>query len=117
MLATRWRDLISATAICIATVDLPDPPFSLPTTITRADRARVVFSNDMSASKILLSYRTTADFLVRAISPDSLISRQPEYQALQFMRQKFHRNFKASDRPRRRSGNYEISSMIGVERN
>jgi hypothetical protein len=41
--------LISATAICIATVDLPDPPFSLPTTITRADRARVAFSTDMSA--------------------------------------------------------------------
>ena len=35
--ATRCPDLISATAICIATVDLPDPPFSFATTITRVD--------------------------------------------------------------------------------
>jgi hypothetical protein len=32
-------------------VDLPDPPFSLPTTITWADRARVVLSADMRASE------------------------------------------------------------------
>jgi hypothetical protein len=40
---------MSATATCIATVDLPDPPFSLPTTIMRPGRAD--FSIDMSALK------------------------------------------------------------------
>jgi hypothetical protein len=40
----RRPDLIRAIAICIATVDFPDPPFSLPTTFTRAERARVAFS-------------------------------------------------------------------------
>jgi hypothetical protein len=37
MVATLWPDLISAIATCMATVDLPEPPFSLATTITRAD--------------------------------------------------------------------------------
>ena len=32
-------DFSKATAICTATVDLPDPPFSLPTTITRTHGA------------------------------------------------------------------------------
>ena len=45
MVATRRPDFISATAMCIATVDLPEPPFSLPTTIMRA----FVLSRDMSA--------------------------------------------------------------------
>ena len=35
IVATRWPDFISAIAICMATVDLPDPPFSLATTMTR----------------------------------------------------------------------------------
>ena len=34
MLATRRPSRNSATNICIATVDLPQPPFSLPITIT-----------------------------------------------------------------------------------
>jgi hypothetical protein len=33
--ATRWPDFSNAIAMCMATVDLPDPPFSLATTITR----------------------------------------------------------------------------------
>ena len=49
MVATLWPDLISAIAICMATVDLPDPPFSFPTTMTRAGRASVAFSRDMNA--------------------------------------------------------------------
>src|ERR1019366_8985968 len=48
MVATLWPDLISATAICIAIVDLPDPPFLLPTTIMCAERDGIVFSMDMS---------------------------------------------------------------------
>src|SRR5437899_8291586 len=34
MVATRCPAFISATTICIATVVLPEPPFSFPTTIT-----------------------------------------------------------------------------------
>ncbi len=34
MVATRWPDLIKAIATWMAVVDLPEPPFSLPTTMT-----------------------------------------------------------------------------------
>src|SRR5271156_3020945 len=37
MVATRWPAFIRATAICSAVVDLPDPPFSLPSTTTCAE--------------------------------------------------------------------------------
>ena len=37
MVATRWPAFISATAMCMAVVDLPEPPFSLPSTTTWAD--------------------------------------------------------------------------------
>ena len=37
--ATVWCAFINATVTCMATVDSPDPPFSLPTTITRAREA------------------------------------------------------------------------------
>jgi len=36
MVETRAPSLISATAMCSAVVDLPDPPFSLPITSTCA---------------------------------------------------------------------------------
>src|SRR5438309_239592 len=39
MVATRCPDFISATATCMAVVDLPEPPFSLPSTMTCADCA------------------------------------------------------------------------------
>src|ERR1035437_8175435 len=56
MVATLWPDFISATAICIAIVDLPDPPFSLPTTIMCADRDGIAFSNlvELSDSRTLI---------------------------------------------------------------
>jgi len=38
----------NATAICIATVDLPDPPFSLPSTTQKAERGRTLPSTDMA---------------------------------------------------------------------
>src|SRR6187200_515943 len=38
MVATPQPDLRSATATCIAVVDLPEPPFSLPQTMTCALR-------------------------------------------------------------------------------
>src|SRR5215470_15021347 len=37
IVATRWPALSSATAMCIAVVDLPEPPFSFPSTITCAE--------------------------------------------------------------------------------
>src|SRR5580698_2124198 len=37
MVATRWPACNSATAICMAVVDLPEPPFSLPRTMTCAE--------------------------------------------------------------------------------
>src|ERR1043166_4483402 len=37
IVATRWPALSSATATCIAVVDLPEPPFSFPSTITCAE--------------------------------------------------------------------------------
>src|SRR5262245_51679070 len=37
MVATRWPALSSATAMCIAVGDLPEPPFSFPRTITCAE--------------------------------------------------------------------------------
>src|SRR6516225_4161973 len=37
MVATRWPAFIRATAICSAVVDLPEPPFSLPSTTTCAE--------------------------------------------------------------------------------
>src|SRR5215510_6942965 len=37
MVATRWPAFIRATAMCKAVVDLPDPPFSLPSTTTCAE--------------------------------------------------------------------------------
>ena len=37
MVATRWPAFNSATAICIAVVDFPEPPFSLPSTMTCAE--------------------------------------------------------------------------------
>src|ERR1043166_2771593 len=40
MVATRWPAFPSATPTGIAVVDLPDPPFSLPSTTTWADRDR-----------------------------------------------------------------------------
>ena len=45
MVATRWPTFISATATCIAVVDLPEPPFSLPSTITCADIGRLASAN------------------------------------------------------------------------
>src|SRR5687768_17369989 len=47
MVATRCPALSSDTAICIAVVDLPEPPFSLPSTITCAVRGTplVAWSN------------------------------------------------------------------------
>ena len=46
-MATRWPAFISATAICSAVVDLPEPPFSLPNTTTCADwgELRIAWSN------------------------------------------------------------------------
>src|SRR5262249_34618244 len=38
MVATRCPALSSPTVICMEVVDLPDPPFSLPSTMTCADR-------------------------------------------------------------------------------
>src|SRR5208282_1042779 len=49
MVATCSFDFISAIATCIATVDLPDPPFSLPTTITRPEGDGIAFVMDMIA--------------------------------------------------------------------
>src|ERR1700742_2218685 len=37
MVATRWPACNSATATCMAVVDLPEPPFSLPRTMTCAE--------------------------------------------------------------------------------
>src|SRR5215475_2078598 len=37
MVATRWPACSSATATCMAVVDFPEPPFSLPRTMTCAD--------------------------------------------------------------------------------
>src|SRR3954471_14289564 len=37
MVATRWPAFRSATAMCRAVVDLPEPPFSLPSTTTCAE--------------------------------------------------------------------------------
>src|SRR6476620_6101668 len=47
MVATRCPALSRATAICMAVVDLPEPPFSLPSTITCAERGTplVAWSN------------------------------------------------------------------------
>ena len=82
MVATLWPDLISASAICMATVDLPDPPFSLPTTMTRAGRASVAFSleHEVRPPKSWVTYRDRRlIFLVRTTSSDSSrFSRQPE---------------------------------------
>jgi hypothetical protein len=49
MVATRWPTFIRATATCIAVVDLPEPPFSLPSTTTCADAGfRVLASTNMT---------------------------------------------------------------------
>ena len=61
MVATAWPDLIRAIAIFMATVDFPDPPFSLPTTITRADSARIAPSIDM---RLPLTVRPISCFLM-----------------------------------------------------
>ena len=45
MVATRWPMFKSATATCIAVVDLPEPPFSLPSTTTCADNGRPACAN------------------------------------------------------------------------
>jgi hypothetical protein len=42
--------------MCIATVDLPDPPFSFPTTITWTARERVALSIDMCVSVLPLLF-------------------------------------------------------------
>src|SRR5882757_3823917 len=47
MVATRCPTFIRATATCIAVVDFPEPPFSLPSTTTWADR-RVAACIDMT---------------------------------------------------------------------
>jgi hypothetical protein len=38
--------------MCIATVDLPDPPFSLATTMMRADGGQLPVSTDMTSSNV-----------------------------------------------------------------
>ena len=79
MVATLCPAFIRAIAICMATVDLPDPPFSLATTITLADGDGFVPSADMSAlQNVVDQTQTTIDFLVRAISPDLPNSCQPK---------------------------------------
>ena len=47
-MATRCPAFSNATAICIATVDFPDPPFSLPSTTQKAERGRTLPSTDMA---------------------------------------------------------------------
>ena len=47
-MATRWPAFNNATATCIATVDFPDPPFSLPSTTQKAERGRTLPSTDMA---------------------------------------------------------------------
>src|SRR6478672_1237704 len=77
MVATSWPDFISATATCMATVDFPDPPFSLPTTITRADVARLEPSTNMRAPLENLIELSLAD---SDIGLDSRIYRKREFQ-------------------------------------
>src|SRR5215211_9530085 len=48
MVATRCPALSSATATCMATVDFPEPPFSLPRTTQKAERGRTLPSTDMA---------------------------------------------------------------------
>ena len=45
MVATRCPTFFRATATCMAVVDLPDPPFSLPMTTTCADADLGVFAS------------------------------------------------------------------------
>src|SRR5450759_277283 len=71
MVATLWPDLLSATAICIAIVDLPDPPFSLPTTIMCADRDPIVFSDDMSTLESGSAIGLPQVYIAEIISRDS----------------------------------------------
>src|SRR5690348_9548309 len=57
--------------MCMATVDLPEPPFSFPTTMTWTGRTRVVVSIDMSALEFWLGNRNRGRFLVKRIDSDS----------------------------------------------
>src|SRR5580704_4132537 len=45
MVATRCPKFISATVRCMARVDLPVPPFSLPTTMTCAETDRLALAS------------------------------------------------------------------------
>jgi hypothetical protein len=53
MVATLRPAFINATAICMAMVDLPEPPFSLATTMMRAGGAELSASNDMGILQCL----------------------------------------------------------------
>src|SRR5450759_2323733 len=81
MVPTLWPDLISATAIFIAIVDLPDPPFSLPTTIMCAERDGIVFSMDMSTLDSGWDIGLPQVYLDEIICRDSQILRQSELSA------------------------------------
>src|SRR5882724_6457750 len=65
MVATRCPAFSNATAMCIATVDFPDPPFSLPRTTQKAERARTLPSTDMA----LLTEATSAGPRLRSSLP------------------------------------------------
>ncbi len=67
MVATPCPDLIKAIAMCMATVDLPDPPFSLPTRITCAGRVRAGFSTDMGCLNGLIGLSGTLELSLLAL--------------------------------------------------
>jgi len=61
MVATRCPTFMRAAATCIAKVDLPEPPFSLPSTTTCAETGRRVLAGaDMTPPRCHHSYPGTA---------------------------------------------------------
>src|SRR5215468_7344406 len=64
MVATRCPKFIRATARCMAMVDFPVPPFSLPTTMTCAEAERLALAcTNMTRKPFAYSVPTQANFL------------------------------------------------------